>query len=375
MEHRIRQTCGQCTRQSLVRMRSSMLKKWTCAFGILITLAILAFAQSTTDKNGAVYPTEEQLARRKRLADILKHPTFINLRLLSTPRDVPDEKSTETPAPFKYKDWISFRLFASQSLFDDIEVSTFRHPYAEVRPVLKRDGEIVPYNKQAQAGIESDSALLAPADQLRLKPGLEYQLQEIHLDDWYDELPLGRYELTVQRRFNWQGDWLTSTPIYFEVQARTPGTISPGVIIELTPEGAQPKADGKPYQLGNEVLVNFLVRNKSDQPLKINVIDREYGNQPHLFKNGVLIPYREDLAAIIKSKEENPRLVAIVNDFYLDPKVGTWPDGLDLTKWYGKLSPGSYRLVIRHRFEIDGPWSDESKPLLFEISATKRNQH
>src|SRR5205807_10548432 len=133
--------------------------------------------------------------------------------------------------------------------------------------------------------------------------------------------------------------------------------IPPSVSIELAPEGVQPKADGKPYQLGNEVFVDFIVRNKSDRPLKINVIDREYGNQPQLFKNGVLIPYREDLAEIIKSKEENLRLVGIVNDFFLDPKVGTWPDGLDLTKWYGKLSPGSYRLVIRHRFEVDGPWS------------------
>lgn len=115
------------------------------------------------------------------------------------------------------------------------------------------------------------------------------------------------------------------------------------------------------------------MRNKSDQPLKINVIDREYGNRPQLLKNGVLVPYLEHAVALIKSKEENPRLVEIVNDFFLDPQVGTWVQGLDLKKWYGPLSPGFYRLVVQHRFEIDGPWTNESPPLLFEVIPSKKN--
>lgn len=40
---------------------------------------------------------------------------------------------------------------------------------------------------------------------------------------------------------------------------------------------------------------------------------------------------------------------------------------LNLTKWYGRLSAGHYRLRSQHRFEVDGEWTDYSAELLFEI--------
>jgi len=371
MEQGIGEACSECHRYPIVSTEMRI-TKISILLGVLLSAAIAVRAQ-----NSAVVPTppaDEQLANRKQ--ELLRHPTFINLRLVSERRYVPREESTETPAPYKVKDWIVFRLLVNQSLVDDISVHTYRNPHYEVRPLLRKDGDTVPYSKQADAAIERADWSMPPASELTLKPGSEYDLQEIRIDDWYDPLPVGSYELTVRRRFDWQGDWLTSSPIYFEVQPRTPGSPVPsGVIIELAPEGVQPRMDGKPYQLGSEVFITFLVRNKSDQSLKINVIDRDYSNRPELLKDGKLVPYLEQADTLIKSKEENPRLVQVVNDFFLDAHTGTWPDGIDLRRWYGALSPGSYRLVLRRRFEVDGPWSEQSKPLLFEIPATKSNQH
>lgn len=335
-------------------------------FGILLVSALSVCGQEGTG------PVNTHADDRKRLAEILKLPTFIQLRLLSMPRDVPREKSTETPAPYKVKDWIGFRLLASQSAFEEIPVPVFRWPYTETRPMLMRDGDIVPYSKQAEAAAQRSEELFGPGHELKLRSGVEHELQDIRLEDWYEPLSPGRYELTVRRRFDWQGDWLTSAPIYFEVQPRTSTPIPAGVSIELTPEGLQPKKDGT-YEATSKVVVVIFVVNKSDQTLKLNVIDREYGNRPQLFRDGVLVPYREEVAQRIRAKEENPRLVEIVNDLFVEPKTRSWFQGISLEDWYGPLPPGSYRLTDRQRFEIDGSWTAESAPLLFEIRRAKSN--
>ncbi len=338
---------------------------------IILLCAVSVFAQGTLDKNGISHPTAEELAERKRLAEILKHPTFITLRLLSSPRDVPREASTDTPAPYKVKDWIGFRLLVSQSLFAEISVAKFKNPYTEVRPVLIRDGDIVPYSKQAEPAVERAESLFGRASELKIKSGSEYELQDIHLDDWYEPLTPGRYQLTVRRRFDWQGDWVTSSPVYFEVQPRNPGPIPAGVTIRIVPAGLEPKTDGKPYRLGSEVHVTVFVLNNSDQPVKMSVVDLYYGNRPQLFKDGALIPYREETTNLISSKDENPRFVDVANDFFLDPGTRSGLQELDLKDWYGPLKPGLYRLTNRRRFEIDGPWTAESAPILFNVVPTK----
>jgi hypothetical protein len=342
---------------------------------IRVSAVILAMALLTSAQSGD--PNQVSIANFKRIQELLRHPTFITVRLVSMPRDVPQETATDTPAPYKVKDYIGFQLFFTQNSNEDFTLWTKLSPCFLCRPVLVRDGEVVLYNKNKQKEIESER----PEDGFRgsgapitYESGREYGPESVALDEWYDLLVPGRYELTVRKQFTWDGDWVVSNPVYFEVIPRRPGSPIPeGVFMKLTPEGAEPKTDGKPYQLGSEVIVTLLVRNKSDRPLKVNVIDREYGNQLQLFKNGTLVPYLPEAAALSKSKEETPRLVEVVNDFFLDPKVGTWPQRLDLKKWYGPLSPGSYRLLVRHRFEIDGPWTAESAPLLFEILGSKRS--
>lgn len=349
-----------------------MFRKWFLLSALLLVLPVIAYPQGTVDKNGAPYPTEEELAQRKRLAEILKHPTFITLRLLSTPRDVPREKSTDTPAPYKFKDWIGFRLLVSQSLFEDISVAIFRNLYYEVRPVLARDGEIIPHSKKAEASVERADFLMPPASELKLKPGAEYDLQEIRIDDWYEPLPPGRYELTVRRRFDWQGDWLTSSPIYFEVQPRTSSAIPKEVAIELEPEGLQPNENGT-YTIASDIYIKVFVVNNSDKPLKVSVADRYYSVRPELSGGGALLSYRAGTEKLIAAKDESPSQISLANDFFLDPGTRTQLAYIKLDEWYDHLPAGSYRLVTRYRFEIEGPWTAESAPLMFEVRASKRN--
>ncbi|HKP38548.1 MAG TPA: hypothetical protein VJT71_16940 [Pyrinomonadaceae bacterium] len=105
--------------------------------------------------------------------------------------------------------------------------------------------------------------------------------------------------------------------------------------------------------------------------MKVSVVDRYYGNRPQLFKDGVLVSYRPETESLIKSKEENPRLVSLANDYFLEAGTRSQGTYLRLSEWYGPLKPGLYRLINRGRFEIDGQWTVESEPFIFEILPAK----
>ena len=113
--------------------------------------------------------------------------------------------------------------------------------------------------------------------------------------------------------------------------------------------------------------VTVFVVNDSNRRIKVDVIDSYYGNRLQLFKDGTLVPYREETAKLIHSKVKNPRLVELASDLFLDPNAISGLQGLNLKDWYGPLQPGSYRLIDRRRFEIDWPWTADSAELSFEV--------
>jgi hypothetical protein len=139
------------------------------------------------------------------------------------------------------------------------------------------------------------------------------------------------------------------------------------VTIKLLPSNFQNKPEEKLYRLGSEAYVTVIVENNSDQRIKVEVIDLYYGNRLQLFKDGVLVPYREETAKLIQSKDESPRLVDVSSNLFLDPHTSSGLQNLNLKDWYGPLAPGLYRLINRRRFEIDGPWTADSAELWFEV--------
>src|ERR1700738_1105470 len=209
-----------------------MTKNFLCLITIGLALSISAFAQGTVDKNGVYHPTEEELAANKRLWELLRHPTFITLRLTSNRRDVPREEPSDSPSPYNLGDWIFFQLSITQSLPENLGLSNQLSPYYEYRPELSRDGETLPYSKEVQEGV--DRAEKEPhqgsSTYATLTQGREYVWATVRMEEWYEPLEVGHYQLTVRKRFVGDGDWIQSNPVVFDVQARKPAMPIPSSV-------------------------------------------------------------------------------------------------------------------------------------------------
>ena len=184
----------------------------------ILCFAITVFGQSNPDQDRKDRPaTEEQIAKLKREWELLKHPTFITIRLVSMLRDVPNEPPpSTTPSPYVVGETLHFQSFITQSSNEELLIIGDRSPYYAYRPQLLRDGDPVPYSKHARERIEnaeggSSGFSNAPT---RLESGREYRSNDVRLEDWYD-LPVkaGHYQLTIKRRFTGDGDWVESNPV------------------------------------------------------------------------------------------------------------------------------------------------------------------
>jgi hypothetical protein len=51
----------------------------------------------------------------------------------------------------------------------------------------------------------------------------------------------------------------------------------------------------------------------------------------------------------------------------LQPATPTVLEELNLEDWYGPLEPGLYRLINKYRLDVERPWTNDSKELLFEV--------
>ena len=339
---------------------------------IILTCAVLSLAQSTVDQRQGSRPTEEEIAASKRREELFRHPTFITLRLLSSPRDVPHDAATDTPAPSKVKDYIGLQLFITQNSSETMRLG-ITSPYYDYRPELMKDGELVSYSENAAARVKraENYPHSGSVSSITLPPGEERWWNSVSLDDWYDPLAPGRYQVTVRKQFAWGGDWAVSNPVYFEVIPKPiPAAIPDGINIEIVPEGAN--LNQKINNVSADTILQVFTRNTSDLTVKVNTVDVFYSLRPQLFKDNVLIPYRLETAKLVKSREEgNPFSVQLRDEIFLEPGSRTGLTYIRLADWYAALTPGSYRLTVRQRFEIDGPWTPESAPLLFEVVASK----
>lgn len=238
-------------------------------------------------------------------------------------------------------------------------------PYYQCRLELTKDGEIIPYSARAQRESDADAVPSGSGAPVTYEPGREHGPQVVSLDYWYEPLRPGRYQLTLGKQFAWGGDWVTSNPVYFEVLP--PPRLAPipaGVTLDLVPDGVEAKKDGT-YELTNDAIISVFIRNDSEQAVKVGTVDFYYSVRPQLIRDKVLVPYRQETEQIVTSREQNPPHLA--KESSLDPGTRTAVMYIRLKDWYGPLPAGSYRLLTRHRFEIDGPWTTESAPLLFEV--------
>ena len=197
-----------------------MCKKAIFVIGCVLLIAAPVASQGTIDKYGNFHPTEDTIARNKRMGELLQHPTFILLRLVSQKRNNVKEEPTTTPAPYSSDERIHFELFLTQNSSEDITFTESSWPYANYRPELIRDGDPVPYTDKAQKNIEAPEkeTFTGSTGISTISPGKERFWTDVRIEDWYDSpLKPGRYQLTVKKRFTRNGDWVESNPVTFVV--------------------------------------------------------------------------------------------------------------------------------------------------------------
>lgn len=94
--------------------------------------------------------------------------------------------------------------------------------YVQNRPELLRDGQIVPYreglNKLLEAK-EKDPFIVLP-QVVKLNPNEQKFIGYIYLDDWYEPLQPGHYQLSLKHRFEPGQGWIESSSITFEVVSK-----------------------------------------------------------------------------------------------------------------------------------------------------------
>jgi hypothetical protein len=346
--------------------KAGMKTRALSSYLVILFCASSLFAQSRINEQGIKYPTEEQLAASKRLHDLLQKPDFITLRL--TYSDALG-RPTDTPQSYKVKDSFAFKLFITQSLSEQIELEVMLDSFYYTRTELFKDGDSVPYSKEAQRHVQAVENVSpgGSAGPLTLPAGRESGALTVRLEDWYEPLGPGHYQLSIRKRFDWTGEWIQSNSLTFEVEARRPAAIPDGLRIEMVPSGLDKNIARRTYQLASDVHVSVVAVNNSEQRIRVEVVDNYYGDRPQLFKDGQLVPYISETARVCRLKEEHASSIGQASNYFLDPNSTNQLGELSLNTWYGALPPGSYRLVNRRRFEIDGPWTADSPELLFEV--------
>jgi len=194
----------------------------TVLLAITISFALPVFAQGTIDKHGRYIPTQEEIEANKQMAESLRRPTSIGLRLVFLNSNTGE--TSDLASPYKPTDRIAICIILNHYFSSPITIMESLNQYRDLQLELLRNGEIVPYKKEAQKQL--DRALTEPpngsAAPIQFLPAKDYTLRRIDLSDWYKVLLPGHYQLTVRRRFAWGGEWVQSDSITFDVGPTAP---------------------------------------------------------------------------------------------------------------------------------------------------------
>ena len=128
-----------------------------------------------------------------------------------------DEAAGKLTEPYKVGSKIYFRLLITnistlKVVIDDSD------DYYNNRPELLRDENLIPYRQKTIELLKSRDQELVHRRLRAASIEANEELEErIELDDWYDTLQPGHYQLRVRRRFIWCGEWIESSSINFDV--------------------------------------------------------------------------------------------------------------------------------------------------------------
>ncbi|MDX6710049.1 MAG: hypothetical protein QOH96_1065 [Blastocatellia bacterium] len=137
---------------------------------------------------------------------------------------VPHERKTgkgpPTPAPpFKAGDKFIFDLVVTNISYLPVRVMIFDTD-VQNRPQLLMGGQVLSYREEIEkilkAGGDGYGEMLR-MDSIVLAPNESRKAETVILNDWYNSLEPGHYQLTVQHRFDEGDNWIASPSCVFEV--------------------------------------------------------------------------------------------------------------------------------------------------------------
>ncbi|HEY3041896.1 MAG TPA: hypothetical protein VGJ66_24425 [Pyrinomonadaceae bacterium] len=129
----------------------------------------------------------------------------------------------ERKLSFKAGELVHIGIVFTNTAVEPLKVCAFSNPYYQNRPELLRDGQQLGYSKRTaelirQSDLGTCQVTRVP-DVVELKPYIPLRVPSIELQEWYEPLPVGHYELTLKRTFACCADGLlnSSNEISFDV--------------------------------------------------------------------------------------------------------------------------------------------------------------
>src|SRR6266851_1453307 len=150
---------------------------------------------------------------------LLKNPQVIRLELLSRKLEL-NEDPKVLLEPYTTLSNIYFRVMATNTSSEQVTLSIMDQ-YFQNRPLLFRDGDILPYRTGVNAllAAKDKDPFISQTQAVNLVPDETRLIGFIYAKDWYGRLPVGHYQLSLKHRFEAGQDWVESSSITFDVVA------------------------------------------------------------------------------------------------------------------------------------------------------------
>jgi hypothetical protein len=121
----------------------------------------------------------------------------------------------------------------------------------------------------------------------------------------------------------------------------------------------------KCYKAHRAIRMNLLMTNTSSESISIAVNQAYYPYHLRLFRDGELVPYRQDVADVA----DKPSAAIYRNILVkLEPGKTELVEMIELDNWYSPLEPGHYQLDLKRRFQLDGGWTAPAS-ITFKVDA------
>jgi hypothetical protein len=122
------------------------------------------------------------------------------------------------------------------------------------------------------------------------------------------------------------------------------------------------------FKIEDPISIAMTMTNRSNEVIHVGILGGPIGQfRLRLLKDGVPVPYREEIRKAIANSEDNFYIGGSAVGYGLSPNNAQQIGSLDLKLWYGALEPGRYDFKLKFRF-TDKKRAIVSNTVTFEVS-------